>query len=251
MASPNADAIIRRYLKRLDREMGAFPATYRDEVLDEIREHIAEARAAGETDADVLRILDRLGDPKRIAAEARERFDLPPAHPAPADYVALVLLALGVSVIAFLAAIYLITRSAVWSRRDKVIGAVVPLIALPLGFLAGSDRPWLVVAVASTIPLTALYLALRMHNRSRGGLALIAVAAVGVALGPLVLVGLSQAGTSHGAVYGVVNGRHVCQESGNDGVMHDVSCDSLPTPDGGWGALEAANATPSPTPKVP
>ena len=82
-----ADALILRYLQgRLEAELRDLPANRRQELLDEVGEHIAAARAAldPETEAGVRTMLERLGDPADIAAEARERFGVqrPPARPA-------------------------------------------------------------------------------------------------------------------------------------------------------------------------
>jgi len=68
------------YLRRLQRSMGDVPAERREEILAEIEEHIAEllAENPAETDADVRNVLERVGHPEDIAAEARERFEIIP-----------------------------------------------------------------------------------------------------------------------------------------------------------------------------
>jgi uncharacterized membrane protein len=68
------------YLRRLQRSMGDVPAERREEILAEIEEHIAEllAENPAETEADVRNVLERVGDPEDIAAEARERFEITP-----------------------------------------------------------------------------------------------------------------------------------------------------------------------------
>jgi uncharacterized membrane protein len=93
-----ADALIHRYLQELEGELHDLPANRRQELLDEVGEHIAAARAAldPETEAGVRTMLERLGDPAEIAAEARERFGVqrPPARPATPwlEVIAMVLL---------------------------------------------------------------------------------------------------------------------------------------------------------------
>ena len=81
-----ADALIIRYLQDLESQLGDLPAGRRQELLDEVGEHIAAARAAldAETEAAIRTVLERLGDPADIAAEARERFGMSaePAKPA-------------------------------------------------------------------------------------------------------------------------------------------------------------------------
>jgi Protein of unknown function (DUF1700) len=64
------------YLRRLQRLMSDVPDERRDEILYEIEEHINERlstlpHAGG---AEVRNVLERLGDPEDIAADARERF---------------------------------------------------------------------------------------------------------------------------------------------------------------------------------
>jgi hypothetical protein len=71
-----ADALILRYLQDLESQLGDLPANRRQELLDEVQEHIAAARADldPETEAGIRSLLERLGDPADIAAEARDRF---------------------------------------------------------------------------------------------------------------------------------------------------------------------------------
>ncbi|MDQ6878999.1 MAG: hypothetical protein M3082_15195 [Candidatus Dormibacteraeota bacterium] len=70
MTAPRADEIIAGYLARLEAALGPVPDARRQELLDDVRSHISEARLAlsDETDADLLNILDRLGDPEDMAA---------------------------------------------------------------------------------------------------------------------------------------------------------------------------------------
>jgi hypothetical protein len=81
-----ADALILRYLQDLESQLGDLPGNRRQELLDEVSAHIAAARAdlAPETEAGVRTMLERLGDPADIAAEARDRagVEAGPARPA-------------------------------------------------------------------------------------------------------------------------------------------------------------------------
>lgn len=68
-----ADELVARYLARLQAALRDLPAARREELLEEVSEHIAAARAelgaqAGE--AEIRTMLERLGDPAAIAAEA-------------------------------------------------------------------------------------------------------------------------------------------------------------------------------------
>jgi uncharacterized membrane protein len=70
--SPN-DPLVGEYLDAVTRATADLPADRRADLLADLREHIAAARAelVPETEAGVRTILDRLGDPAGIAAEAR------------------------------------------------------------------------------------------------------------------------------------------------------------------------------------
>ena len=71
-------------MKQLDSELANLPRMRRREIVEEISEHIAEARAASpaQDEAEIRTLLDRLGDPAEIADEARERFGVKPRGPA-------------------------------------------------------------------------------------------------------------------------------------------------------------------------
>lgn len=136
--STSADNLVEDYLDRLERELADFPSARRRELVQEISEHIAEARAGleSENEAEIRNLLDRMGDPADIAAEAGER-------PAPQtkktsgwDIVALVLLFIGgviLPVIGWLIGVVILWSSAAWTTREKWIGTlVVPFgLALP------------------------------------------------------------------------------------------------------------------------
>jgi hypothetical protein len=136
MTETHADQIIDGYLKRLDSELSTFPPSRRKELTGQIAEHIAQARQElpEETDADLLTILDRLGEPDEIAAEARASLDLPTAKPGPIEILALLLIGAGGVVLPILPVGWvlgtaLVWRSKAWTSRQKHRGAYVPLVA--------------------------------------------------------------------------------------------------------------------------
>ena len=122
------DAMILRYLQDLEGELRDLPANRRQELLDEVGEHIAAARAAldPETEAGVRTVLERLGDPADIAAEARERFGVqrPPARPATPwlEVIAIVLLVIPFA--GWVVGVVLVWLSRLWTTRDKLIGTL-------------------------------------------------------------------------------------------------------------------------------
>ena len=97
-----------------------------------MREHIAEARAglSNEMDADLLNILDRLGDPAETAAPELGRAESPASLTRPSsrrlEIAAIVLLLLFWPV-----GVILLWSSDAWTTRQKLIGTLVP----PGGYL--------------------------------------------------------------------------------------------------------------------
>jgi uncharacterized membrane protein len=83
VTAPHADQIIAEYVARLETVLAPVPSLRRQELLDDVRAHIAEARSAlpNETDADLRNILERLGDPAdTAAAEIGRAEETPPTH---------------------------------------------------------------------------------------------------------------------------------------------------------------------------
>jgi hypothetical protein len=194
MTAVHADQIVAGYLKRLDAELAWLPAGRRKELTGQITDHIDEARGqlVDETDADLLSIIDRLGEPDEISAEARARFQLTAASAGPLEIVAILLIGVGGIVfpfvpIAWLIGTGLVWRSKSWSQREKYFGAYLPLviglaILLISALAAGvADLGFLLLgALVSGILLplgTALYLGARLGRR----LPLLAWAGVAIA----------------------------------------------------------------------
>jgi uncharacterized membrane protein len=133
--STTPDKLVERYLKHLEVELDDLPPDRRREIVDAIAGHIAEARAGleHESEADVRNILEGLGDPADIAADARERFDVQPAtstapyKPGWMEVGALVLLLVGgliVPLVGWMVGVVLLWVSNAWNVRDKIIGTL-------------------------------------------------------------------------------------------------------------------------------
>jgi Protein of unknown function (DUF1700) len=140
-----ADKLVSDYLKRLNGELRGLPRARRRELVDEIAEHIAEARAdlESENEAAIRTLLDRLGDPEEIAAEARERFGLAPRKVGWKEVGALIMLPIGgviLPVLGWFIGIVLLWVSDAWSTRDKLVGTLLfpggLLLPLALGVMA-------------------------------------------------------------------------------------------------------------------
>jgi uncharacterized membrane protein len=118
-----ADALIPRYLQDLDSQLGDLPASRRQELLDEVREHIAAARAdlEPETEAGVRTLLQRLGDPADIAAEARDRFGVQarPARPITPRLEIATVVVLVIPFLGWVLGAVLVWLSRIWTTPDK------------------------------------------------------------------------------------------------------------------------------------
>ena len=238
MTTHETDEIARRYLKRLGKELGDLPAVYRNEVLDEIRDHIADSRVAGQSNAEMLAVLSRLGDPKSIAHDARERFELTSYRAGTTEIAAIILLLFSFSIVGYIVGLVLVWRSPAWRRLDKLIGTLTPVVAIPAVWIAGAHLFLLVALIVAPV-----YLAVRMRNRSRAvllfslvPLGLVVVATVGV-------VAITGAGITSGNSYMVVNGKHVCWVGTSTENEKEVPCNSVPTPYSGWNELEKNSFT--------
>jgi plasmid stabilization system protein ParE len=200
--SSTADKLVEDYLKRLKAETSDLPRAARRELVQEISDHIAEARAdaSAASEAEIRNVLDRVGEPAEIAAEARERFGVGGRRARPLEIAALILLPIGgvvLPVLGWLVGVTLLWISDTWTTRDKLIGTlVVPgglLLPLALGVLGsgsgscieissgggpttarncaddGSDIDLLKVALIAVLVLaplaTTAYLARRMEER--------------------------------------------------------------------------------------
>jgi hypothetical protein len=141
-----ADKLLDDYLKRLNAELRGLSQARRRELVEEISEHITAARAEFdlEDEARIRTLLDQLGEPRDIAAEALEREGVKPRGRW-LDVLALILLPVGgivLPVIGWVIGVVLLWMSETWTSREKLIGTlVVPGgLALPafLGTIATS-----------------------------------------------------------------------------------------------------------------
>jgi hypothetical protein len=201
--SSKTDELVADYLERLNAELRDLPRERRRELVDEISGHIAEARAELDPDDElaVRELLDRLGEPEEIAAEAAPRQAVH-RRAGWKEIGALILLPIGgivVPVVGWFAGAVLLWVSDAWSTRDKLLGTLLfpggLLLPLALGVMATEasgcgtivtpqlapqhgmpDCPpadgtgvWevaLVVLLVLTPLLTTVYLARRVSRRS-------------------------------------------------------------------------------------
>ena len=157
----NDDDLVAGYLGRLVQAARQLPPDRRAELIDEIADHIEQARGVSEASGPGLQdLLRRLGEPEAIAAAASDSagdFAGAFAQPAPAITqspagrgprrqrrldVAAVMLTLGsvllapvsfvLALLGWAVGIVMLLLSPRWPRRAKVLGAVTGTLALPL-----------------------------------------------------------------------------------------------------------------------
>ncbi len=123
-----ADRLIARYLADLDRALGTLPHGRRRQIVDEISRHIAEGRSDLDHEDLVATkaLLERVGDPRTIAAEAGAY--APETRPSRwTDRLAPWLLLLGALIfgVGWLVGVVLLWASPTWRTRDKLLGTFV------------------------------------------------------------------------------------------------------------------------------
>jgi uncharacterized membrane protein len=119
--------LARDYLKRLKKAARRLPRARRKELLAEIESHLSEALPAGASEAEALNVLERLGEPAEIVAEAGA------GHAAETraglkEWLAIPLLLIGgvvIPVLGWFVGVVLLWSSRIWTLRDKLIGTLV------------------------------------------------------------------------------------------------------------------------------
>jgi len=130
MNATRDEQLVDDYLARPDAALADLPAERRREIIEEIAAHISEAQTElPHGDQAALReLLDRIGDPAEIAADARERFGVPAARERGwQETLAIVLLLVGgfLGGVGWLIGVVLLWLSPVWTQRQKLIGTLV------------------------------------------------------------------------------------------------------------------------------
>lgn len=131
-----AERLVDDYLRRLRAAAADLPAERREELVEEIAEHVAAGRANGSGDDErrVREVLERLGAPETVAAAAREGAPLAARPRLGAELVAVLLLTVGsvlLPVLGWLVGVTLLWASSRWTSREKLLGTLV----LPGGLL--------------------------------------------------------------------------------------------------------------------
>lgn len=145
MTTMQRDPLVDDYLRRLEAAAAHLPRARRKELVGEIDEHLEAALAeAGDDEAAVRNVLERLGSPEEIAAAAG-------AAPERGRLERAALIVLSVSFVlplfGYLIGARLVLDSKAWNGREKRIG----LLGSPLAVLLAAT-----VAAAAAGPGGAL-----------------------------------------------------------------------------------------------
>ena len=170
------------YLAELEQAAMALPADRRADLLAQISSHLDAELAGATSDDDARAVMERLGDPADVVAEAAA--DLPPAPNQPrspaAEIVALLLMAIGgfaLPLVAPAAGVLVMRTTPRWTeaqvRRSWWILAVGLLAAVGLVWLAtipdagGTEIAFALLLLAVMIgvgPAAALYAGTRPRS---------------------------------------------------------------------------------------
>jgi hypothetical protein len=146
-AEATADRLVEQYLDELDAALTGLPDTRRRELVSEIAAHIEDGRAElldSDDPREVSTVLERIGDPAEIAADAGAGPEPPPEtwRSTWLEPVALILLVPGSVIlpgVGWLAGVVLLWISRVWTTRDKLVGTFVLPGGLVLALLTLSE----------------------------------------------------------------------------------------------------------------
>jgi hypothetical protein len=129
MSEPT-QAIVEDYMRQLKKELKSLPKPQREEILADIKGHVDESLGpnGSSSEADTRLVLDQLGDPAEIAAEARQRFGVEGDRFGGHEIAAVILLPLGAIAFGFgwIAGVILLWSSKLWTTGEKLIGTFVP-----------------------------------------------------------------------------------------------------------------------------
>ncbi len=126
--SPSAlPKAVRIYLRRLDAASRGLPRAERRELRAQIEEHLRAGLAAEPTEAEVLTLLDRLGDPEEIVAEQYGARRQATRTAGAQEWTTVLLLLFGAALflVGWLVGVVMLWSSRAWSIGEKLLGTLV------------------------------------------------------------------------------------------------------------------------------
>ncbi|GAA0618618.1 hypothetical protein HPO96_13440 [Kribbella sandramycini] len=165
----DSDRLVDAYLHELATAAEGLPADRRDELLNDVTAHIAEARAGGATsEAEIREVLQRLGRPSDIVGAAADGLVRVPPRLRPWEYATLALLLVGpyllelyevLAFIVYAVGLGFLWRSNRWSTPWKLVGTLAWPLSYAAALLADTvlNTPvWLSVLIATVVDVAVL-----------------------------------------------------------------------------------------------
>ena len=128
MSATARDPLIESYVKQLRAKARMLPRASREELMQQIEEHLREALPPGSTEADVRNALEQLGEPDVIVADEVDRLGIRPARAGKLEWAVVFLLPFGgflLPIIGWVLGVILLWASRVWSTREKLLGTLL------------------------------------------------------------------------------------------------------------------------------
>jgi uncharacterized membrane protein len=137
MTTMQHDPLVDDYLRRLEVAAAALPRERRMELVSEIEQHIEAALGedgAGD-EAAVRNVLERLGPPAEIAAEAGADTSAPERGWLETTAMVVLVLSFVLPFVGYLIGAGLVLASKAWDGREKAIALLIPPLVVVAGGL--------------------------------------------------------------------------------------------------------------------
>jgi uncharacterized membrane protein len=127
MTASTLHPLASEWLDRLRVASADLPSSERTELLSDIEAHLAESIPPDASEAQVRTVLERMGDPEEIVAEAVAAAEVAPTRRGFREWVAVILLLGGgfLFVFGWIVGVFMLWSSKAWTVRDKLIGTLV------------------------------------------------------------------------------------------------------------------------------
>ena len=132
MTEVETDRLVTDYLTRLDVALSGLASDRRSQIVTEIADHISTGRESlvNPTETDILNLLERLGSPEAIAAEAADgdsQATVQNPRRGIHETLAIALLLFGGFFlgIGWVVGVVLLWTSRMWHAKDKLLGTMV------------------------------------------------------------------------------------------------------------------------------
>jgi hypothetical protein len=125
--SEAAHPLVDRYLHDLGEALHEMPGRHRDRLVTGVAGQIDEMLPTHPSEADVQAVLNRLGDPRQVAASERLVLGIKKPKPGWFEWLTIALLLIGgvFSLLGWVAGLVFLWLSWTWPLRDKVVATLL------------------------------------------------------------------------------------------------------------------------------